>query len=134
MVRRILENPTYAGHLTQGRVRTLSYKVRRRVALPKEEWAVVQDTHAPLVDQQTFDRVQAMLRVHSYRPAASAPHVLTGLAFCGDCGAPMAHVRDGSRSRTLPLAWKPCAKARRWKWYCIHGGKSINHIRYSVSS
>lgn len=96
-VRRILENPTYAGHLTQGRVRTLSYKVRRRVALPREDWAVVEGTHAPLIDQPTFDRVQALLRTRSYRPAVSAPHPLTGLAFCADCGAPMAHVRDGGR-------------------------------------
>lgn len=114
MVRRILENPTYAGHLTQGRVRTLSYKVRRRVALPKEEWAVVRDTHAPLVDQRTFDRVQAMLRVRSYRPTASAPHVLTGLAFCGDCGAPMAHVRDGSR------AYLVCSSYRKGRGCTAH--------------
>lgn len=96
-VRRILENPTYAGHLTQGRVRTISYKVRRRVALPQDEWAVVRNTHAPLIDQQTFDRVQEMLRVRSYHPSGQAPHVLTGLVFCGDCGAPMTHVRDGKR-------------------------------------
>ncbi len=96
-VRRILENPTYAGHLTQGRVRTLSYKVRRRVVLPQENWAVVRNTHAPIIDQQTFDRVQEMLHVRSYHPSGKVPHVLTGLAFCGDCGASMTHVRDGRR-------------------------------------
>ncbi|MGM9612721.1 MAG: recombinase family protein [Butyricicoccus sp.] len=96
-VRRMLENPTYAGHLTQGRVRTLSYKVRRRVTLPREDWAVIEGTHPPLIDAQTFERVQALLRTRSYRPAASTPHLLTGLAFCADCGAPMAHVRDGTR-------------------------------------
>lgn len=97
MVRRILDNPTYAGHLTQNRVRTLSYKVRTRLAIPRAQWIVVKNTHEPLIDHQTFDRVQEMLRTRSYHMQSAVPHVLTGLAFCADCGASMTYVRSGAR-------------------------------------
>ena len=96
-VRRILENPTYAGHLTQGRVRILSYKVRRRIMLPPEDWRIVRNTHEPLVSEADFLHTQQLLKTRSYHKQNMPPHCLTGLAFCGDCGAPMVHMRERDR-------------------------------------
>ena len=101
MVRRILTNPTYAGHLTQNRTEKVSYKAPRRTALPREMWTVVPHTHPPLVSQDLFDRVQAMLAARSYTPRQGSPHPLTGLAACGGCGGPMAYVREGSCVRMV---------------------------------
>lgn len=63
-VRRILSNPTYAGHLTQNRTRKISHKVGKKVSLPPEEWVTVPDTHAPIIPQDMFDQVQDMLKTH----------------------------------------------------------------------
>ena len=98
MVRRILTNPTYAGHLTQNRRQKLGYKTKACRNLPREEWIIVPNTHEPLVAQAVFDQAQAMLAVRSYIPQGGREHLLTGLVFCGDCGAPMTYVRDGPRS------------------------------------
>lgn len=95
MVRRILTNPTYAGHLTQNRREKVNYKVNQSVTLPKSAWIVVQNTHEALVSQPEFDRVQEMIAVRSYaRGGGSGGHLLTGLAFCADCGSPMTYVRQ----------------------------------------
>ena len=92
MVRRILTNPTYAGHLTQNRREKVNYKVERRVALPPSAWITVPHTHQPLISQAQFDAAQALLKARSYTPARhGAPHLLTGLAFCGGCGSPMTY-------------------------------------------
>lgn len=91
MVRRILTNPTYAGHLTQNRREKINYKIERRVTLPPSAWITVPHTHQPLVSQVQFDAVQALLRARSYTPHGSGPHLLTGLVFCGDCGSPMTY-------------------------------------------
>lgn len=40
MVLRILKNPVYIGVLEQGRVTTPSYKVKRLVSKPRNEWAI----------------------------------------------------------------------------------------------
>ena len=94
MVRRILGNPTYAGHLTQGRTEKVAHKIKRRQGLPREQWTIAANTHEGLVDQTVFDRVQELLQIRSYLPAAGEGHVLTGRAFCADCGAPMTYVRE----------------------------------------
>ena len=97
MVRRVLTNPTYAGHLTQNRSEKAGYKVDRRRYHSSDQWTVVPHTHPPLVSQADFDRVQALLAVRSYTPNAGPPHLLTGLAFCGACGSAMAYVKEGNR-------------------------------------
>ncbi len=83
-VRRILSNPTYAGHLTQNRTRKVSYKVGKKVCLPPEEWVTVPDTHPPIVPQELFDQVQATLKAHG-KPRRGT-HPLSGqpveVRFC----------------------------------------------------
>ncbi|MCI6255681.1 MAG: recombinase family protein [Clostridiales bacterium] len=97
MVRRILTNPTYAGHLTQNRREKVNYKLSRRITLPEEAWIIIPNTHEPLVSQDTFDRVREMLAVRSYTHSGRGGHLLTGLAFCADCGAPMTYVRESEK-------------------------------------
>jgi len=95
MVRRILTNPTYAGHLTQHRGEKINYKLDQRRSFPPEQWIVVPNTHEAIVSQEEFKRVQEMLSIRSYRSrTGGATHLLTGLAFCADCGAPMSYTRN----------------------------------------
>ncbi len=58
MIGRILQNPTYRGDLTQGFVRAVSYKVKKRTKIPREGRITVTGTHEPLVDGETFFAVQ----------------------------------------------------------------------------
>ncbi|MGE4275641.1 MAG: recombinase family protein [Lawsonibacter sp.] len=95
MVRRILSNPTYAGHLTQNRRVKVNYKLSKRRNLPEDQWITVPNTHEPIVEQALFDQVRVLLEVHSYRREfRERSHLLTGLAYCADCGSPMTYVRE----------------------------------------
>ena len=94
MVRNILSNPTYAGHLTQNRCRRLGPKLPQKQALPQEEWITVEGTHPALVSQEEFEQAQQLLEKRSYRRAGHPPHLLSGLAFCAQCGAAMTYVRE----------------------------------------
>ncbi|MEM5781469.1 MAG: recombinase family protein, partial [Lawsonibacter sp.] len=100
MVRRILSNPTYAGHLTQNRRVKVNYKLSKRSNLPENQWITVPNTHEPIVEQALFDQAQVLLKLHSYRGERGGNNnLLTGLAFCADCGSPMTYVRE-SPTRT----------------------------------
>ena len=127
MVRRVLTNPTYAGHLTQNRARKVGYKVEKRVTLPREDWIVVPNTHQPLVSQQVFDRAQELLAVRSYAPQTGSGHLLTGLAFCGGCGSPMTYVRGRGGS-----CYMVCQGSRRGgcpSSHCMREDAVIETIR-----
>lgn len=52
-VYQILRNPVYLGKLVSQRYTTRSFKDKRIVECPPEEWVIVENTHKPLVDQAT---------------------------------------------------------------------------------
>lgn len=94
-IRRILSGRVYVGDMEQQLTRTVSYKVHIRKKLPEEEHLLVTDTHQPLVSREDFTLAQTLLKTRSYQ-AGENPHLLTGLAFCKDCGAPMYAKRRGN--------------------------------------
>ena len=59
----ILTNPIYTGDLVQGRRRVKSYKVHQIEEVPEEEWVRVPDTHKAIIDRETFEKVQSLLKL-----------------------------------------------------------------------
>lgn len=130
MVRRILSNPTYAGHLTQNRRTKTNYKLEQRVDLPPEQWITVRDTHEAIIDQATFDRVQEMLAVRSYSHGKRSGHLLTGLAFCADCGSPMTYVRGGERRVYMVCqGYRKGGRLRLCDSHCVREDAVIEAVR-----
>ena len=96
-VSRILHNRTYAGDLVQGRHRKASYRSKKTLSLPPDQWTVVPGTHQPLIPPQTFDRVQELLRSRARSGAAGKIHPLARLAVCGGCGSILEQTGTGGR-------------------------------------
>lgn len=89
-VRRILENEVYVGTLVQGRHSTPNHKIKKIVDKPEEEWVRIEDSHEPIVSKREFAIVQRLLGMDTRTsPNEDEVYVLSGLAVCGDCGAPM---------------------------------------------
>jgi len=87
MILRILKNPVYIGTLEQGRVTTPSYKVQRVIQKPREEWAVVENAHEPIIDRFDFETVQKILALDTRTsPGGEKVEIFSGLLFCGECG------------------------------------------------
>lgn len=45
----------YLGHMVQGKTTKLSFKSCLTVENPEESWYIVKNTHAPLIDEETFN-------------------------------------------------------------------------------
>lgn len=133
MVRRILTNPTYAGHLTQNRRRKVSYKAQQYENLPQEQWTVVKNTHEPLVAQEEFDQVQELLKTRSYISKRGEPHLLTGLAFCADCGSPMTYIRNGpTRTYMVCQGYRRGGRLRLCTSHLMREDKVIESVRQQL--
>lgn len=99
-VQNILVNEVYLGHMVQGRKRQSFSEGKKQQQLPQAEWTVVRNTHEPLVDRDTFQKVQEMAECSrvSYmercgkRPAT--PNILKGLVYCADCGRRMTRFKS----------------------------------------
>lgn len=55
---KILRNQTYLGCTVQGKSETLSFRSKRSIGKPREEWIVVKQTHEPLVSEELFQSAQ----------------------------------------------------------------------------
>ncbi len=87
-IRNILNNPIYTGDMVQGRTKSYSHKVNKRVPLPKEQWNIVPDTHEAIIDKDNFEMVQSLLDYQA-RPVKrkhnTKPSILAGFLICADC-------------------------------------------------
>lgn len=88
-VKRILKNPVYLGHTLLGKSKKVSVKSKKKVPVPREDWAVTENTHPPLVSNNLYERAQANLGRGS-RDYRAYDHVrksiFSGIAVCSKCG------------------------------------------------
>lgn len=84
----MLKNEVYIGSMVQGRVRTLSSKDIVYKA-PKEEWIVVKNTHEPIIDEETFEKVGLLVKSRNHTRCRTYDYLLKGLIFCHECGYPL---------------------------------------------
>ena len=60
-----------------------------RVLNHPSEYAVFENTHEAIVDQETFDRVQQIRSGKRRRNSSGRVGLFSGLAYCADCGSKM---------------------------------------------
>ena len=82
----ILEKAEYCGHTVNFRTHVKSYKNKKRVENPKEDWLIFENTHEAIITQQEFDLVQE-LRKNKRRPTKHEEvNPFSGICYCADCG------------------------------------------------
>lgn len=85
-VRRILQNEMYIGNMVQGKNTTMSYKIRQCRAIPKEDWIIVEGTHQPIIDKDTFLKAQSLFNRNIRKPPEkNEVDLFSGLVKCADC-------------------------------------------------
>lgn len=84
----ILNNPVYLGHVVQNKCSALSYKNRKKKAVPKEEWIVVKNMHEAIIDEETFESVKKRQKIRAKSiilPGREGNGLFFGKMFCQDC-------------------------------------------------
>ena len=86
----MLRNETYIGNMVQGRSVKISYKSKKCLKQDRENWIVVEGTHEPLIDRETFRKAGMLLDSRKHTRSRTYDFLLKGLIFCHECGYPMA--------------------------------------------
>ena len=84
-VRHILENETYTGCLIQNRYNKLNYKTKKTIRTTKDKWIKVENTHEPIIDKNTWKRVQLLLVRNNQNRISRHDYILSGLLKCYEC-------------------------------------------------
>ena len=85
----ILEKQEYLGHTVNFKTHKLSYKSKKKIENPPEQWLIFRDSHEAIIDEDTFARVQE-LRKNKRRPTRTGKtNMFSGIVRCADCGEKM---------------------------------------------
>ncbi len=92
-VKRILSNETYIGKLIQGTCMKASYKDKKVIPVPKEHWYIVEEHHEPIIDKETFEKVEKLRERRRIcadnQGAGKKIHIFAGKLRCATCGHTM---------------------------------------------
>ena len=95
----MLARQEYLGRTVNFKTHRKSYKQKKLLKNAPSEWAVFENTHEAIIDQETFDIVQ---RIRDGRrrltPMGEAP-LLSGMLFCADCGKKLYLARTRNKTQ-----------------------------------
>ena len=86
----MLKNETYIGNMVQGKSIKISYKSQKCIRQDQSKWVIVENTHEPLVEKETFLKVRQLLNSRNHTRNRTYDFLLKGMIFCHECGYPLA--------------------------------------------
>lgn len=115
----IIRNETYTGTLVQGKSHNVSYKNKKRIKVPENDWIKVNDTHEAIIDKEIWNKVQSRLsgkqRVSKITQTLSP---LSGKVKCLCCKSPMKRNVYYNKSRTIQYYNMTCATYKTGSMVC----------------
>ena len=95
----ILERKEYLGHTVNFKTEKISYKVKSSVENPEEKQAVFENTHEPIIDPATWERVQELRKQRKRPNRYDEVGLFSGILFCADCGSVLYQQRYENKTR-----------------------------------
>ena len=85
----ILEQQEYCGDVINFKSYSKSFRNKTRIENPKGNWAIFKDVHEPIIDRETWERVQELTKNTKRRKPKNdnvKKSIFTNLLYCGNCG------------------------------------------------
>lgn len=110
ILKSILAHPVYIGHMVQGRKKQSFYEGKRQTYVDEANWIIVRNTHEPIIDGETFEKVQQIAkqrkseyheRLGKFAHLEHSENILQGLVWCPNCNRPMVRYKNVSHGSKL---------------------------------
>ena len=95
----LLENREYTGCLVNFKTEKVSYKLKHSVENPPEKQAVFENHHEPIIDRETWERVQELRKQRKRPNRYDEVGLFSGILFCADCGSVLYQQRYENKTR-----------------------------------
>ncbi len=114
-IKRILTNEVYLGKLIQGTCKKVSYKDKKVVSTPKEQWYITENHHVPIINEDIFYKVaelRSKRRVGKENQCGEKKvHIFAGKLRCSICGHTM--IKSGGVRGDKTDAYLRCQLANK---------------------
>lgn len=133
----MLKNEVYIGNTVQNKKSVVSYKVHKIRTVEKENQIRVNNTHEPIIDKDTFEKVQCILEKRGTNTKLKYDYLLRGLLYCYHCKRKLQIVlKKNSRRNAKSHPYIICADYKKRGCYpsSINYEKFEKHIIYVVKN
>ena len=122
-IKSILKDETYIGNSVHNKQTNISYKNKKKVRKPQEEWFRVEHTHEAIISKEVFEQVQKQIASRRRQQKDATTQIFSGLVKCADCGWSM---RFGTNNQNKnPYSHYTCSQYGQGLKQC-----SAHYIRY----
>lgn len=123
-IAQMLRNEAYIGNLVQGKKTSLGYKVHKFKKVPEKDWCRIENAHEPIIDIETWNKVQKILGTHSSPTKNGEIHYLSRKVYCTCCDkAFMRNVYNVKSEKTGKRAYMQCKGNK--KYHICENNKAI---------
>jgi DNA invertase Pin-like site-specific DNA recombinase len=84
-VRFILSNEIYTGTVIQGKRKKVSFKSKKFIKLPEEDWVKVENMHEAIISKEDFERAKKVINSTKGSRVVQNDYLFKGLLRCYDC-------------------------------------------------
>lgn len=125
-VGRILENEIYTGTMVQGKESAPNYKVKKKFKKPRSEWAIVENTHEPIITKEDFFLVSRILSADTRTaPMQQELYPFSGILKCSECHKSM--IRRPVNSNGKTYIYYTCRTNKENKEKCKNSNRISEH-------
>lgn len=125
-VGRILENEIYTGTMVQGKESAPNYKVKKKFKKPKSEWAIVENTHEPIIAKEDFFLVSRIISADTRTaPMQQELYPFAGILKCSECHKSM--IRRPVKSNGKTYIYYTCRTNKEDKEKCENSNRISEH-------
>ena len=124
-VKEILKDETYIGNSIHNKQTNISYKNKKKIRKPKEEWFRIENTHEPIISKDVFYHVQEQIASRRRKQKDGTTKIFSGLIKCADCGWSLAYGEN--RQNKTPYGHYHCSNFGQGTGKC-----SMHYIRYDT--
>ncbi len=131
----MLKNEVYIGNTVQNKKSVVSYKVKKIRTVEKGNQIRVNNTHEPIIDKDTFEKVQCILEKRGTNTKLKYDYLLRGLLYCYHCKRKLQIVlKKNSKRNAQSHPYITCSDAKSRDCYPlnINYEKFEEHIIYVV--
>lgn len=131
----MLKNEVYIGNTVQNKRSIISYKVKKFRTVDKEEHIRVENTHEPIIDKDTFEKVKCIIEKRGTNTKLKYDYLLRGLLYCYHCKRKLQIVlKKNSKKNSKSHPYLTCSDAKERGCYPLNMNyeKFEKHIIYVV--
>ena len=89
-IAKMLVQQEYCGDVINFKTYSKSFRNKKRIQNPEENWAIFKDVHEPIIDRETFEIVQSYIsktRRRAPKKENGEKNMFADLLYCADCGS-----------------------------------------------